>query len=415
MTGDRFLIDFHEPFPLHQEPRGMKRVAVGPLSPADVRGDGLSDPLARVRGLFVAALRAIMEAGAGPHMLERVVLSVSAIEPLKGDIQPLELLFREVFGGNICDLFIEEGDDTVMATALMPIAMSNDPVWNGLSAREVSLEYSARAAVPEHMDIFAEWRRKGQAFLTKRTAEIPYGPSSFNRIDLFMPERAHEQGIPLHVFIHGGYWQAMDKADHGWVLQPLLDAGVAVAAVNYDLCPSVTVEKIVDQVRQAIITLSDCTGEFGYNGSAIHVSGHSAGGQLGAVMLATDWSAMDPSLPTCLVKSGVLVSGVYELEPLRHTAMQRALRLDSEMARRISPVFMKPGPGIKAVIAVGGNESGEFLRQSASMASAWRVQGADVEEIGLPGRNHFTALEAMSEKDNPLCAAAISLALAESK
>ncbi len=277
----------------------------------------------------------------------------------------------------------------------------NEAVYRGMTPAELTRQYSPRLAVPEHPAIIERWQRLSADYRAAARAEldIAYGPSAAETLDLFVPETANP---PIHVYLHGGYWQRMDKDDFSFVAGALVDAGVAVAVVNYALCPLVTLDEIVRQVRGALAFVWRQASRFGYDSSNLQVAGHSAGGQLTAMMMATDWPALAAELPADLVRSGVAISGVFELEPLLHTPINDALGLDAETARRNSPALLSPAGPAPLALAVGGDESAEFQRQSRDLGARWGEKGCAVEHVEAPGRDHFTVVEQMADAASPL-------------
>lgn len=284
----------------------------------------------------------------------------------------------------------------------------NETVYRGMTPAELTRQYSPRLAIPEHPRIIERWRRWSADYRAAARAEldIAYGPGADETLDLFLPDA---DDAPIHAFLHGGYWQAMHKDDFSFVARALVEAGVAVAVVNYALCPAVTLDEIVRQVRSALAFVWREGGRFGCDPSNIQVSGHSAGGQLTAMMVATGWPAFAAELPADLVKSGVAISGIFELEPLRHTPINDALGLDAEAARRNSPAFMTPPWPAPLALAVGGDESAEFHRQSRDFAARWGAAGCAVEHVAAPGCNHFTVVEQMADATSPLTRAMLRL------
>ena len=139
------------------------------------------------------------------------------------------------------------------------------------------------------------------------------------------------------MYIHGGYWQANDKKSSSFVARPLVAAGAHVAVIDYGLCPDVTIDEIGRQCRAALAWLWREAERFGGNPDRITVSGHSCGGQLVGMVMATDWHGFAAGLPNDLVKGGVSVSGVFDLEPLLNTTINLKVGMDSETARRNSP------------------------------------------------------------------------------
>ncbi|WP_165838857.1 alpha/beta hydrolase [Roseicella frigidaeris] len=266
---------------------------------------------------------------------------------------------------------------------------------------DAQVEYDNRARVPEHPAIIAGWQRDAVAFRAQwPEAELglSYGPGERERLDLFRPGPGEDW--PIALFIHGGYWQSLDRGFFSHLARGVLTQGVALAIPSYDLCPQVTLSTILEQMRAAALLLHRRSGR------RLLASGHSAGGHLTAMLMATDWRARDPRLPPDLVPAGVPISGVFELEPLLPTTIAAALRLTPEEARRLSPRFLPP-PGGALHAVVGGAESGEFRRQTRDFAAAW---GGTSEE--LPARDHFTVIAPLAEPESGLSRRLGAMALA---
>jgi len=268
-------------------------------------------------------------------------------------------------------------------------------------------EYNARAAIPDHPQIFARWAEQGAQVRRRRAGliDMPYGDDDGERLDFF--PTVHRTS-PLLVFIHGGYWRSLDKSDFSWIAPPFLDAGVAVAFLNYGLAPRVAVADIVRQQLKALAWLYTRAEELGFDRQRIVVGGHSAGGHLTAMLMAALWPEVDPALPADLVKGGLAISGLYDLEPLVPLPfINTDLRLDAAAARRLSPVHLPAATLAPLVTAVGALESGEFKRQTQLIRAAWpRNARADVE---VGGANHLTVCDVLADPGSPLFAAALEL------
>jgi len=278
----------------------------------------------------------------------------------------------------------------------------DDGVYRGYAADELERQYSPRASVPDHEAITASAIELSAAY--RKTAanavyDVAYGPHPLETMDIFRPSKL--KGAPVHLFVHGGYWRSRFKEEFSFVAGPLVDAGAVVAVINYALCPDVTIEEIVRQTRASCAFLWQNPDRHGGDRDRIHVAGHSAGGHLAAMLIATDWPGFAPDLPRDLVKSGTLLSGLYDLEPVLRTSVQADVRLTAEAARRLSPALLKPATKAPLVIAAGGAESDEFRRQSRILADAWRAH-APVEHFDLPGLNHFTILTETATADSRL-------------
>jgi arylformamidase len=257
---------------------------------------------------------------------------------------------------------------------------------------DYEVEYNNRARVPENPALIAGWARAAAAYRERHAPRsISYGPGARNVIDLFPGD---DQG-PIVVFIHGGYWQALDASFFSHMACGLNAHGVSVAVPSYDLCPDVTVDQIIDEMRMA-------TRELARLGRPLVMSGHSAGGHLAACMLATDWPALDASLPPDLVIAVYTISGLFDLGPLVRTSINNAMHLDATAARAASPLFWTAPQHGSLDALVGGNESAEYFRQSQSMAEVWGAAGIATRFGTVPGANHFTAIAPLADPQSPM-------------
>ncbi len=272
--------------------------------------------------------------------------------------------------------------------------------------------YNARAAIPDHPRIFEDWQARSAAVRksTKCQLDIEYGHTPRQAIDLF-PAPHLADGAPLLVFLHGGYWQALDKSFFSFLAPPLIEAGIALAVAGYDLCPDVEIDEIVDQTRRAAAFLWLNAEAFGIDPKRILVAGHSAGGHMAAMALAADWPDLHEDLPTDMVAGAVSISGVFELSPLIDTSMNDKLALDADKARRNSPVYMEPAAA-PLVLAVGADENAGFHDQAQRMAEAWGDRVSELTRIILPGCHHLAAVEQLAEPTSELFAAVKRLAFA---
>lgn len=254
------------------------------------------------------------------------------------------------------------------------------------------VEYNNRARVPEHPALIAGWASDSAAYRAEKAPRVVrYGPGERQTFDFF------EAGDgPAVMYIHGGYWQALDKSFHSIHARGLNLLGVTVAVPSYDLCPSVRIGDIVEQLRTAAVMLASETG------APMVISGHSAGGHLAACLLATE----------AHVPAAYAVSGLFELKPLVATSINTALGLDDEEAENLSPRFW-PAPAGKSLDAVvGGHESGEYLRQSADMVRAWGEQGVAARYGEIDDANHFTVIAPLTDPQSEMTQRLAELAAA---
>jgi arylformamidase len=267
-------------------------------------------------------------------------------------------------------------------------------------------QYNVRAAIPDHPQIFAGWKDASG----KARAELPcvldiaYGSGPKETLDVF-PARGECRA--LLTFIHGGFWRALDKSDFSFIAGPYVENGVAVAVVNYALAPAVTVETIVTQMLAAHAWLYRNCERYGAPRGRIYVSGHSAGGHLTAMMLAAVWSAYAKDLPDDLVKGGLAVSGIYDLEPLLHVSFNSDMRLNVAAVIKLSPVRYRPLRAVPLYTSVGGAESDEFRRQNRLIAKTW--DHCFRRDIPMPGFHHLGVVEQLGDPDSALCGGALRM------
>jgi arylformamidase len=257
-------------------------------------------------------------------------------------------------------------------------------------------EYNNRRRVPEHPEHGARWSAASAAYRQQWAGaelDLPYGPGERHRYDLFP---AGSADAPLVIYIHGGYWQRGDRKDFSFLARELNAAGLDVALPSYSLCPAVSVMDIVGELRTCLAAMWKKTGKHPL------VTGHSAGGHLTGAMLATDWSKVG-GVPTDLVRAGLPISGVFDLPPLVGTSINDLVGLDVATARAASPLLWPTPPKERALVAaVGGAESGEFLRQSRDIVAAWTAAGLDCEYLEVPRANHFTVVDALAQPASAL-------------
>ena len=270
--------------------------------------------------------------------------------------------------------------------------------------------YNNRALVPEHAAHFAYWRdTSAQVRATHRSfQDVAYGRGLNETLDIFPSDTAGDKA-PVVVFIHGGYWRSLDKADHSFVAPAFTAQGAHVVVPNYALCPAVTVSEITLQMVKAVAWVWRNIHRFGGDASRITVVGHSAGGHLAAMLLACDWPAYAADLPAHVVRNALSISGLYELASIQATPfLQDSLRLSDEVVLRNSPAWM-PAPAQGTLYSVaGGIESDEFLRHNQLIQHAWGPARVPVAEA-LPGLQHFSIVESMTQPGTRLHTLALAL------
>ncbi|GII65280.1 esterase [Sphaerisporangium krabiense] len=221
--------------------------------------------------------------------------------------------------------------------------------------------------------------------------EIAYGPGDHERAHFFPAA----PGAPLLVFVHGGYWQELGPAESAFAARDVVARGAAFAALGYGLAPRHRLDEIVAQVRRGVGRLCRDAEALGVDGRRVVLAGHSAGAQLVAMCLSSRPEA-------ARIRAAVLISGLYELEPLLHTSVGPAIRLDPEEAARNSPVRALRA-GMPPLLAVrGGDEPTGFADQQDLLVAAARAAGVEIAEMVVPGRNHFDLPLGLGDPSDPL-------------
>lgn len=268
-------------------------------------------------------------------------------------------------------------------------------------------QYNARATIPEHPLIFTRWQKESALARRNHAAlfDLAYGEASGERLDFFPAARA---GAPLLVFIHGGWWRSLDKSDFSFVVPGYLRAGFNVALPNYTLAPAAPVAEIVREQLRALAWLYRHAEQYDFDPGKIVVAGHSAGAHLSAMLMAALWPALAPDLPADLIKGAVLLSGLYDLEPvLQADFVNVDLKLTADDVPLLSPARLPPAHAIPFVTGCGGLESEEFHRQTSLLEKAWKAHHRSA--IALPEGNHLTICDAFADPAHPLFGATLDL------
>ncbi|WP_309682143.1 alpha/beta hydrolase [Polaromonas sp.] len=284
---------------------------------------------------------------------------------------------------------------------MSPSAPNLDPQW-------LDRMYNNRALVPEHARHFARWDEDSRRARERLPCQLDlaYGEGAGETLDLFPSPRP---GAPVLVFIHGGYWRALDKAGHSFVAPAFTAAGSCVVVPNYALAPAVSIPQITLQMVKALAWVWRQIALHGGDPARITVVGHSAGGQLAAMLLNCDWRAFGGDLPPDLVKNALSISGLYDLEPIRQTPfLKESLKLTPAQVLQASPALLpRPRQGTLYSV-VGASESDEYLRQNLLIQQVWGDKTVPVCESQL-GLNHFSVLEALVDPAHRLHRLALDL------
>jgi len=243
--------------------------------------------------------------------------------------------------------------------------------------------YANGAYIDGAADYPPRWAAAAEAFRDSLDARarlgLSYGPSDRMALDHFMPE-GEAQGTLI--FVHGGYWLKFDRSYWSHLAAGALARGWCVAMPSYDLCPSVRIAGITQQIAQAVMAVAE-----GSTGP-ISLAGHSAGGHLVSRMLAP---GMLPASVTGRLVHVMPISPVSDLEPLLQTVMNAEFGMDAAMARSESPLH-QPAPEVPVTVWAGADERPAFLDQARWLAKAWAC-----DHVVTDGEHHFNVIDALAD------------------
>lgn len=256
--------------------------------------------------------------------------------------------------------------------------------WSRLSPEELELHFNPRAA-PQNQ---GNWDPIFQARSDEARATIPhvtdlrYGPRERQTIDIFP---AGDPSAPVMVFIHGGYWRARMKEEFAFVAGAFTPAGITTVMVEYDLCPTVTLDEIVAESLEAVEWTARNVAAHGGNPDRLFIAGHSAGAHLAAMALGHDWTTR--GLPGDLIKGATLMSGIYDPAPALRISVNDDLHLTPDMAERCNALNARPANDCPILITAGGVEPAGWINQSERYRD--RFGG---ELMLAPGDGHLAML-----------------------
>ena len=264
-------------------------------------------------------------------------------------------------------------------------------------------QYNLRAGRPDYEEtVIPGWNADSET--ARKTLDcsldIRYGVGEKQKLDVF---RCGDASAPTLIYFHGGYWQRGDKSIYSFIATPFVASNINVVVVGYDLCPSVTITHISQEAREAMAFIWQNAGDLGINRDRITVMGHSAGGHITQMLMATNWPAFGADLPSDLIKAGIPVSPLSYLEPVRLTeALNAGIRMTPAEANAESPMTNHP-PATNALqlVVVGGAETDEFHRQARMYVEAYGTVERPIGIYVVPEVDHFDELNVLVDPASP--------------
>lgn len=271
---------------------------------------------------------------------------------------------------------------------------------------EIDDQYDLEAVLD--MERYGSWMQESSDRARQELSvelNVSFGPTLDETLDIFP---SNVPGSPVLMFIHGGWWRALSKNEFSLVARGLVAHDITVVVTNYSLAPKVSISEITRQSRAALAWTFKNVESFNGDPDAIFVAGHSAGGHQVGMLAVTDWQG-EYGMPGDVIRGGIPISGLFDLEPFKYSWLQPKLLLTHETIKRQSPLFhVGDAPYLPPLlVTLGGDESPDFHRQSATFASAWRNAGGSVSTLDQPGRDHISAIQGFEDPSSPLCRAVV--------
>lgn len=273
--------------------------------------------------------------------------------------------------------------------------------WQDLDQAALDKAYNARESVPDFETTYLPGFTENSLRTSRANPgprDVPYGPHRDQVLDIFP---AKENGAPVHLFIHGGYWRMLTKDENSYVAEALTPMGATVMVNTYSLAPDVHLDIIVRQCRDAVAWAYRNAHRYGADNRRLYLSGHSAGGHLAAMMLSTDWEA-DYGLPPDIVKGVTAISGLYDMRPLQKAFTNEWLQLSDMATARNSPINHKPPHACPVIVAWGEDDPEGFHWQSEAYLRQLEAWGVPASRLVLAGKDHFAAGNEFMDPQSPL-------------
>ena len=268
--------------------------------------------------------------------------------------------------------------------------------------------FNPRESVPDYKKFLNKsfQNSKNANLILEGHRDIKYGNGSLQNLDIFGNKKAYKS--PIHIFIHGGYWRALDKNYHYHMALPFNDHNIIFCNLNYDLCPKVSINEICNQVIDAIIWIFKNYETYNYDREKITISGHSAGAHLASYLISTKWERYD--LPKNIIKGAALISGIYDLEIVKKISVNDDLNLTDVDVEKLSTIKRLPTQNLPLIVAYGGKEPEGWKNQSLEYKKNLEKNNFNVQDVICNNDNHFSLIDSLANKNTKICKNIIKLA-----
>jgi arylformamidase len=279
----------------------------------------------------------------------------------------------------------------------MPEQSITMPVYKKYSQEELDRQYNNRLNAPGFEYHLQQWESVSRVAENKYRLhkDIPYSDLAEEKLDIFPSEKPGSRTL---VFIHGGYWHKHSRADFHLVAEAFHRYDITVVLAGYPLMPAFSMDQLVQSCHSAVSWVQRHIHEYNGDPQEVYIAGHSAGGHLTAMA-----AVADPlhSLHTS-IKGICAISGLYDLLPIQLCYVNEILQMDQATALKNSPVHLQPSPGCRILLAVGGNETDEYLAQSRGLFKKWSSPDNPSELLEIKGLDHFSVLTSILDTSSVL-------------
>lgn len=289
--------------------------------------------------------------------------------------------------------------------------MDQKRVYLDYTQAELDAAYDQRVYAPNREEIVAWYGTEGAKVRASvpHLRSVPYGEGEDETLDIFPAKKGPGSNLtPVHLHVHGGRWTLFTKDEESFIAPVFTDAGAACVVIDFSNIPKVRIPQMVDQVRRAIAWVYRNAASFGSDPERIHVSGHSSGSHLAGVALLSDWEK-DFGVPSDVIKSALLISGMYDLRPVMLSARSSYVKLSDAEVLELSAILQPEKLGAPLTMVYGGNETPEFQRQPKAFLEALETAGKTARLVEIPGVNHFEVLRMLGEPGSEVSRLALEM------
>ena len=274
-----------------------------------------------------------------------------------------------------------------------------EKLYCGYNKDELENLYNQKHRIPNYEDYPINWKRDSDRARKELETkmDVRYGDHSLETYDVFVGN----PGSPVHVFFHGGYWYSQDKSNFEFMAPAFVEKGWTFVGANYPLCPNVTMTELIHSCRKMVLDIFSRLNTWGFDGSAIHLAGHSAGAQIVSILATTQWSRHSPN--QCPPISRTMgISGIYDLQPVIYIDRNLEIGLTNDDVSEFSPMYSSEPFVGELMLAVGTHEGSEKVRQMQDYAKKQGGRGKGSQSALIENANHFSILDHYADRDGVL-------------